>query len=199
VVVGLRTAEVVHEPQTLFHGVDVAVEELDLVDGSVWSALTAGTVVRDDHDDGVVELAGVLQIVQDAADLGVGVAQETGEHLGHPAEQPLVVVAERVPRSHGVLQGPWFTVGPLDIRVRIDRRQLGVGRDDAEALLVLQHDLAVTLVAHVESARVAVCPLLEDVMRRVTGAGTDIREPRLVGCDHLRVADEFDCLVGDIL
>ena len=31
------------------------------------------------------------------------------------------------------------------------------------------------------------------------GAGADVGEPRLVGCDHLRVADEFDCLVGDVL
>ena len=66
-------------------------------------------------------------------------------------------------------------------------------------LLVLEHDLAVALVAHVELARVAVGPLLEDVMRRMTGTGTDIGEPRLVGRDHLRVADEFDCLVGDVL
>ena len=140
-----------------------------------------------------------LQIVEDAADLGVGVAQEAGEHLGHPAEQPLLVVVKRIPRPHGVLRRPRFAVGSLDIEVRVDWRQLGVRRDDAELLLVLQHDLAVALVAHVEAAGVAVGPLLEDVMRRVPGARADVGEPRLVGRDHLRVADEFDCPVSDVL
>src|SRR6185503_17553819 len=54
VVVGLRSAEVVHEPQAFFHGVDVAVEEFDLVHRPVRAALSAGADVGDDHDDGVV-------------------------------------------------------------------------------------------------------------------------------------------------
>src|SRR5208283_4173628 len=86
-VVGLRATEVVEQLYALFDGVDVAVEELALVDRSVWTALTAGAVVGDHDDDGVVQLAGFLEIVQDPADLSVGVAQKTGEDLRHPAEQ----------------------------------------------------------------------------------------------------------------
>jgi len=199
VVVRLGAAEVVHQLQAFLHGVDVAVEEFDLVDRSVGTALATGTVVGDDHDDRVVELTRLIQIVKDAADLGVGVGQEAGEDLGHPCEQPLLVITQRFPRAHRVLRRPGFTVGSLDIQVRVDGRQLGVRWDDAELLLVLEHDFAVALVAHIETARILVGPFLEDVMRRMACAGADVGEPRLVGCDHLGIADEFDCPVGDVL
>ena len=95
--------------------------------------------------------------------------------------------------------GHGFAARAGDIGIRIDRRQFGVRRDDAHPLLVLQHDLAVPLVAHVEAARIAVGPLLEDVVRCVAGTGAHIGEPRPVGRDHLGVADEFDGPVGDVL
>ena len=69
------------------------------------------TVSRDHHDDGVVELTGLLQVVQDAADLVVGVGQEPGEHLGHPGEQPLLLVVQRVPGPHGVQHLPLWRYG----------------------------------------------------------------------------------------
>jgi hypothetical protein len=36
----------------------------------------------------VVELAGLLQEIEQAADVMVGVRQEPGEHLHHPRRQP---------------------------------------------------------------------------------------------------------------
>ena len=109
--VGVGAAEMVDVLDALFDGVDIAVEELHLVDRPVGPALAAGTVVGDHHDDGVVELPGLLEIVEDAADLLIGVGQEAGEHLGHPAEQALLFVVERLPRPHRVLRRPWFTIG----------------------------------------------------------------------------------------
>ena len=199
VVVGLRAAEFVVAPHAVLDGVDEAVEELDFVDRPVGSALAAGAVVGDHHDDCVVQLTGILQIVQDPADLGIGVGQEAGEHLGHPGEEALLLVGQSVPGPHGVLQRPRFPVGALDIQIRIDLRQFGVGRYHAELLLVGQHDLAVALVAHVEAAGVFVGPLLEHMVRGVTGAGAEVGEPRLVRRDHLGVLDELDRLVGEVL
>lgn len=93
-VVGRGAAEVVVEAQAFFDGVDVAVEELDLVDRAVGATLAAGPVIGDHHDDGVVQLARLLQVVQDAADLVVGVAEESGEDLCHAGEETLLFVIE---------------------------------------------------------------------------------------------------------
>src|ERR1700743_2216348 len=105
-VVGFWPTEVIEELHTLFDGVDITVEELALVHRSVRTTLPAGAAVRDHHADRVAQLPGLFEIVQDSADLGVGVAQEPGEDLGHPAEELLLLVVERVPRTHCVLQRP---------------------------------------------------------------------------------------------
>ena len=52
--------------------------------------------------EGVFALAGLLQVVQQTPDVVVGVGEEPGVDLGHPAEQPLLVVIEGVPRSRVV-------------------------------------------------------------------------------------------------
>ena len=60
--------------------------------------LGAGAVVAADvDDDRVVELAEVLDLLDHAADLVVGVRDVRGEHLGLPREQLLLVGLERVP------------------------------------------------------------------------------------------------------
>ena len=88
-----------------------AVEEAPLVERAVGAALAAGAVVGDHDDEGVVELARLLEVVEHAADLVVGVRDEPGEHLGHAGEEALLVVAQRVPRAHGVEQRPGLAVG----------------------------------------------------------------------------------------
>ena len=44
-------------------------------------------VVGDDDDQRVLALAGLLEVVEQPADLVVGVGEEPGVHLGHPGEQ----------------------------------------------------------------------------------------------------------------
>ena len=66
-------------------GVGHAVEEAPLVEGAVRAALAAGAVVGDHDDDRVVELPGLLEVVEHAADLVVGVRD----------------VARRTPRPSG--------------------------------------------------------------------------------------------------
>ena len=85
---------------------------------AVRAALAAGAVVGDHDDDGVVELAGLLEVVEDATDLVVGVRDEAGEHLGHAGEQSLLVGGERVPRTHGVEHRPGLSVGAGALRAR---------------------------------------------------------------------------------
>ena len=64
------------------------VEELCLVRRTGGSAFGAGTVVGDDHDDGVVELALLAQEVEQPAQMMVGMAEEPSERLHQPRRQP---------------------------------------------------------------------------------------------------------------
>ena len=128
--------------------------------------------------------------------------QEARVDLGHPREQPLLVVRERVPRSRGVHRRERLAVrsgARLGRPDRVDLRQLGLGRDEAHRLLAGERRLAHGLVAHVELALVPVGPLLRGVVGRVGRAGRVVQEERLVGRDGLRVHDELDGLVGDVL
>ena len=155
VVVGLRSAKLVEHRQVRLHVVGDAVEELVLVHRAVRAALAAGAVVGHEDDHRVVPLPGLLQVVQQPADLMVGVRQEPRVHLGHPAEQPLLVRGQRVPWPGDVQRRERLALRALaGLRRadRVDRRQLGAGRDDPHLDLAGQGLLPQRLVAHVEAA-----------------------------------------------
>src|SRR3954452_18515668 len=138
VVVGLRAAEVVDLGEVLGEVVRDAVGDLVLVDRAVGATLAAGPVVGDDDDHRVLALAGLLEVIQQPADLRVGVGEEPGVDLGHAAEEPLLLGCERVPGLGVVHRRERLTVrtGPgLRRADRVQRRKLGVGRDDAQLLL----------------------------------------------------------------
>ncbi len=133
VVVGPRRAEVVDVLQVLLDRVGDAVEELVLVDGAVRPALAARAVVGDEDDDRVLELARLLEEVEQPPDLVIGVREEARVHLGHAAEEPLLVVGERVPRADDVDLVPRLSVGARLVHVGVDRRQLRVLRGRSRA------------------------------------------------------------------
>ena len=131
----------------------------------------------------------------------IDVGEEPGIHLGHAAEQSLLIVGKRIPRAGFVQRGERDAVRPLSRLVRaqgIDRRQFGVLGNQAELLLPRQGLLAERLVAHVESTGVAVGPFFRGMVRRVRGAGGVVEEEGLVWGDRFRVADELHRLVRDI-
>ena len=190
VVVGPRAAELVDHREVLLEVVGDAVGELHLVDRAVRAALAAGAVVGDDDDHRVLELFARLEVVEQPADVVVGVREEAGVDLGHAAEQPLLVVVQRIPRARVVELGERLALGArarLGRPDRVDRRQLGVLRDDPQLLLAGEDLLADRLVAHVEAALELVDPLLRRVMRRVAGARRVVQEERLLRRDRLGV------------
>jgi hypothetical protein len=143
----------------------------------------ARAVIRDDHDQRVLELADALQVGEQPPDVVIGVAQEPSEHLHHPRVQAPLIVAERLPRGN----------------VRVVARQLRGLRDDAELLLAREHLLTVGVPTIVEGALVTVGPLTGNVVRRVHRTGTKMHIERLVGVDLLGVRDKLDRAVGQIL
>ena len=147
----------------------------------VSAALHAGAVVAADVDhERVVELAHLLDRVQDAADVPVGVLQEAREDLHLARQQRPLLLGDRVPRRERL----------------VARRQLRVGRDHAELLLALEGLLAVGVPALVEAALVPVAPLRRDVVRRVRAARRVVDEPRLVGLLRAHAVQPLDRLVG---
>ena len=62
-----------------------------------FGAALAAAVVGDDDDQRVLELPGVLEVVDHPPELVVGVGDVAGEHLGHAPEEALLVGAQRVP------------------------------------------------------------------------------------------------------
>ena len=95
---GGRT-QLVEQSHILVRIVGYAVEELVLVDRSGGPALRGGTVIGDDEDEGVVEFADPLEVVDQPADVMIGVADEPGEHLCHPDVEALLIIGERIPRA----------------------------------------------------------------------------------------------------
>ena len=176
VVVGVRPAELVEVRQVVLDRVRPGVEELVLVDRPVRRALPRGAVVGGVEDQRVVELAGLLEVVDDPPDLVVGVLGEAGVDLGHPREQRLLLVGQRVPRAASRRPGLNVPLGH-----RIDRRQLGALGQDPALDHPRQDPLAIGLVAVVELALVLVDELLRRVVRGVVGARAEPQVPRLVG------------------
>ena len=182
VVEGLDAAQLVDHLEVIFQRFLHIVEEEHLVERAHRPALGAGAVVGDDDDQRVVQLADLFQEIEDAPEVIIGEAHETGIDFHHTGIQPLGVSRQRVPNGH----------------VRVVRRQLGAWRDDAHLELALVDDLAVLVPAHVELALVLVRPLLGHVVRGVAGAGGVIQEEGLVRRVDLRILDELDGLVGQV-
>ena len=148
-----------------------AVEQRDLVGRTDGAALGAGAVVAVDvNDQRVVELAYVLDGLDDAADLVVVVGLISGKDIGLPDEQLLLLRRELIPLLENLLR---------------PRRELGSCRNHPEPLLVLKNLLPQLVPAVVEEVHVAdlLHPFLGRVMRRVGGAGHVIDEERLARVD----------------
>ena len=177
-----RPAEVVQRREVLLQFVGHVVEEFVLVDRAVRPALGARTVVRDDHDQRVVQLAGRLEEIEQAPDLVVGVLEESGEYLHHAGVEPALVLGELVPLLH----------------VGVVPRQHRVLGDDAQFLLPREDLLAVGVPAVVELALVLVGPFLWHLMRCVIGTRCEVEKERLFGRDLFEVGDELDGLVGEV-
>src|SRR5665213_1244757 len=124
-----------------------------------------------------------LQVVDEPADLGVGVLEECGERFLEPGGQALLVLGQAVPR--------------LDAGVA--RGELGVGRQQAELDLAGEPALAGHVPSLVESGAPLVEVLDRSLMGGVHGPERQVGEERPVGPDGDRVVDEPDGVVDQVL
>ena len=176
-------ADLIDQLEGILQRLRGVVEELRLIRGPGGPALGAGAVIGDDHDQGVVQLPEHAQELDQPPDLVIGVGQETGEHLHHPAVEAADSRRQRPPVGH----------------VGIVPRQLRVGGNDAEFLLPGEHLLPVGVPAVVKLARVPVRPFLRHVVRSVRGAEAQMQVERLGRVDLLDVGNELHRLADQVL
>ena len=183
VVVGRRAAELVDVREVVLEGLGDLVEEAHLVERARHAALGGRAVVGDDHDQRVVELADPLEHVEHAAEVMVGVRDEARIDLHHARVQTALVGGQRRPLRD----------------VRVARRELDIRPEQPDLLLAREDGLAVGVPAAVELAGVAVGPLARHVVGRVRGARRVVQEERLLRRVDVRVDDELDRVVGQVL
>src|SRR5947209_5329175 len=82
-IVRQRTAQHIQVLEVLLQAIWNAVGYFVLVDRTVRTTLAAGAVIGDHDDERILELAQLLQEVDDPADLVVGVTEEARVYLGH--------------------------------------------------------------------------------------------------------------------
>ena len=152
----------------------------ELVERTGDRSLHAGPVVAPDpQNERVVELPELLDGVDDASDVVVGVLREPGIDLHLAGVEGPQILGDPVPGREG----------------RVARGQLGVRRDHPELLLTGERLLAQLVPALVELTLVLVGPRVGHVMRRMATARGEVQEERLGG---VLGADAMEPLDGPI-
>ncbi len=183
VVVCRRSADLVDAGDGLRDGAAGEVPRAGVVDRPMLPTLRRGSVVREREHERVVEPPDLLEEVEHAPEVMIGVAQEGREALHEARGDALLVPRERVPCRH-----------PLGAR-----RELGPLGQQPELLLAGEGRLPPRVPAGVEVAAVPLDPVRRRVMGRVAGARAEIEKERLVRIGGLQVGDELDRPVGDVL
>ena len=158
------------------------IEEAELVHHSERPAFAAGAVVAHHHQQRVVELIVLLEELDEATDLVVGVLQHGGECLLQAAGEPLLLLGQLIPRRHA----------------RVARCLGGAGRHDAQLQLVLVPALAQHVVALVELATPALQVVVGCLVGRVHGAEREVEEERPIRSHGHEVADPTRALVDEV-
>ena len=159
-----------------------AVEHRDLVRRADQRTFGAAAVVAADVDDQrVVELAHILDRLDHAANLVVGVHKICRIHIDLTEEHLLFVGGKRIPLLEQVVR---------------PRRHPGVRRDDAQFLLVLEDLVAQRIPALVEEMQIGrlLDPFQRRMVRRVRAARHVIDEEGLLrrkGVDAIHVSDRL--------
>ena len=182
--VGLGAADDIELGQLHLHGFLQALEGSHVIDTARRATLGTAAIVADDVEkQGIVELAGGFQVVNQFGDLGVGVGQEAGKGFHQACCDLLLIRAEAVPG--------WNLFGP--------GRQFGIRGDNAELFLPRQDFLAHGVPALVKAALVAIDPLLRHLQRCVGRARGVIEEEGLVRGEAVLQVEPLDGRATHIL
>ena len=161
-VVGSGGAQVVYPLEILLQALGDEIEEVLLVERALGAALSRCAVVTHDHDDGVVRFVEIVNELEDAGHLGIGVAEEAGIHLHHSRGETPLIPAQGVPGGN---PGRAF-------------RELGPLRQQARGQLALEYCVPPLVPPLVEPSPIAVDVLLRSLVRCVAGSGGEPQQER---------------------
>ena len=154
----------------------------ELVHRTVGSAFGRSPVVGDRHHDGVLQLTGRREVIEQSSEVVVGVRDERGADLHHPGVEPAPV--------------------RLDLRPRFDPhrplRQHRPGRDDAECLLAIERRRPPRIPPVVEATAEPIDPLPRGLVRRVRRARCVPQEERPLGMRAAQLPHVRDRMVREI-
>ena len=184
VVVGLPGSDLIHASEHVLQVLGHAVEEGHFVEQALKAAFGAGAVVaRDVDDDGVVELAGFANGVDDSTHVVIGLLEEPRVNLHEAGVDLLLLGREGVPRD----------------QARRERVELGVRRDHAQLLLACECFFADLVPPLIELALVLGDPLGLGMVRGMSCAGRVVAEEGFVRRHRLLHGDPLDGLVGHVI
>src|ERR1035441_4770599 len=155
-----------------------------MIDSTFERSFLAGTVITNGNEDQrVVELTNLLQVIDQATDLKVGIGQIACIHFKEACIELFLVRRQLVPG--------------LDVRVTIGKYR--IGRDHTEFLLALENLYAECIPSLVELTLVLVAPILVNLMRSMSCARCVVEKERLVRSGLLLTINEEDRLIGDLV
>ena len=183
-VVGMAVGatDVVEPLDRFVRRLDDHVEVLHLVHDAERTTLLAGPVVGQQKNQRVVELTELLEVVDEPADLGIGVLEERGERLLQACGQATLVLGEGVPRLDAGVAGSQFGVGGEQPHLDLPSKPL----------------FASDVPPVVEGSTVLLHVLVGRLMGGVLGPEGEVGEERAVGADRYRIVDELDGVVDQV-
>ena len=152
-----------------------------VVVAAVETAQGRGAIVGDGDHDSVVALAEIVELLEQTADLHIGVIQESGEYLLEPRRDCLLLGAHVVPDLHAGIPGCQALIGA---------KQTG-------CLLPGEDPVPGCVPAVVEPPPVLVRERTGHVMRGMPGRERDVQEEGLVRGGRCQLAKPFAGLIDD--
>ena len=141
---GLEAAEFIERLDLLGDGVGNLILREQFADGAVLTFGGGAVVAPDVEDDGVLALSGLVEVIDQLADLRIGVFAEAGVDFHEAQLKGAFGFRDAVPRRHG----------------RGARGEFGIGRNPAELFLAGKDFFTELVPALVELAFVFVGPFL---------------------------------------
>ena len=147
------------------------------------STHAAGAIVGGEDDNGIVELIGCLQVVEQATDLRVAVIKEASKGFLQTVGKLLLLVGDVVP----------------GVDTRIARRKLSIRGDYPRCQLAFEPLPSYLVPPGIETTAVLLYIRVWRLMRLVHRAQGEIHEERLLRAVRLFIAQVSDCVINKIL